>query len=359
MKRKIFLIFGIFFIFGILEIVLPPKTIVVENKEISSFSKETQKEKSEKTKQQDMKIIENITIIAVGDIMLSRWVAKEILKNNDYRYPFLKTADILKDADLTFGNLESPITSGREILINEMHFRADPEATSGLEFAGFDVLSLANNHFGDFGRQGMTDTFKFLEEKNIDFTGAGKNRNEAHTVLIKEVKGKKIGFLAYSDSNFTSKTYEAGEKEAGIALMNAENLETDIKKAKKETDFLVVSMHAGKEYQQLPTSWQEEFAHTAVDCGADLVFGHHPHILQPYEKYKGKYIFYSLGNFVFDQDTPKETKESIILKLVLDYSSLQVEKLETTPISIKKYSQPKVAAENKVDILKNFCLIEK
>lgn len=358
MKRIIFLIFGIFFLFGILEIVLPPKVIIVENKSGSSFFKNIQEKKTEKIKTEIEKEEENITIIAVGDIMLSRWVAKETLKNKDYKYPFLKTADVLKDADLTFGNLEGPITSGREILINEMRFRADPEVAGGLEFAGFDILSLANNHFGDFGRRGMEDTFKFLKEKNIDFAGAGRNNSEARSVSIKEVKQKKIGFLAYSDLSFTQKAYAAGEKEAGIALMNIENLKADIEEAKKEADFLIVSMHAGEEYQRLPTSWQKEFAHTAIDCGADLILGHHPHILQPYEKYKGKYIFYSLGNFVFDQDTPKETKESVILKLVLNYSSLQIEKLETTPILIKKYSQPEIAAENKAGILKNFYLME-
>ena len=362
MTNKLFLplILGIallFLIFLFAQKIFPPKIINIENKE-STILKISKKEKEEKPTIKDKDKKKDIIINAVGDIMLSRWVAEEIAKAGDVKHPFLKTAKTLKNADILFGNLETPITEGKKIQINEMILRSNPEVIDGLKFAGFSILSLANNHFGDFGQIGMKNTFKFLKEEKISYVGAGRNKKEAHSVTIKQIRGKKIGFLAYSDRNFTLAHYEANKIKPGIAPMRKEGLREDIKKAKKETDFLIISMHAGKEYQKLPTFWQKEFAKLAIDYGADLILGHHPHIIQPYEKYKEKYIFYSLGNFVFDQDTPNETKHSVILKLALDNKTLKIKEINPIPVLIEKYSQPVIKNGQKEKILKNFYLIE-
>ncbi|MFH1534692.1 MAG: CapA family protein, partial [Patescibacteria group bacterium] len=138
------------------------------------------------------------TLIAVGDIMLSRDVDTKIQKYQDYTYPFLKTADLLKSSDITFGNLESPITPGRKINTNEMVFRADPEVVEGLNLAGFDILSLANNHSLNFGKEGLNDTFEYLEESGIKYTGAGKSISTSYLPVITEAQNITFAFLAYS-----------------------------------------------------------------------------------------------------------------------------------------------------------------
>lgn len=273
-----------------------------------------------------------VSLIAVGDIMLSRDVATKIKENQDYQHPFLKTADLLKNADLTFGNLESPITLGRSIQTNEMVFRADPEVTEGLNYAGFDVLSLANNHTLNFGEKGLTDTFRYLKEAGIDFVGAGETVSDANLPLIKEVRGMKFAFLAYS---------YVGSASSLVAFMDPEKMEKAVKEAREKSDFVIVSMHAGTEYQFVPDKNQRDFAQKAVDAGAILVIGHHPHVVQLIEEYNNGYILYSLGNFVFDQMWSQETKEGLVAQIIFHKDG--IEKIEFYPVIIEDFAQPRLA----------------
>ena len=279
-----------------------------------------------------------VSLIAVGDIMLSRVVGSKMTKYGDYRYPFLKTADLLKSADLTFGNLESPLTPGREILTGEIAFRADPEVTEGLTYAGFDVLTLANNHILNFGRQGLENTFKYLKEAEIDFIGAGETAADAYQPLIKEVQGIKFAFLAYSytDSNSSQ-----------VALMDSAKMSEAAKQAKEQADFVIVTMHAGTEYQFVPNKHQKEFAHQAIEAGATLVIGHHPHVVETVEEYQGGYIIYSLGNFVFDQMWSQGTREGMVVKIV--FKKEGITELEFHPVIIEDYSQPRFASDSEAE----------
>jgi len=281
-----------------------------------------------------------ITLIAVGDIMLSRTVDQKMKEYQDYKYPFLKTAGLIQKADIAFGNLECPITLGRIIDIFEMVFRANPETVEGLKCAGFDILSLANNHSFNFGVQGLKDTFRYLNEAGIIYIGAGQDKQEAHRPKILGVKGIKIAFLAYTDSIFTPISYQAGENQAGVAFMEVSEMEKDIALAKSQADLVIVSMHSGTEYASQPDDKQVCFAHSAIDAGADLIIGHHPHVIQKIEEYKGKYIFYSLGNFVFDQMWSEETREGLIAKIVLDKE--KIKEISFTPVLIENYAQPKI-----------------
>jgi poly-gamma-glutamate synthesis protein (capsule biosynthesis protein) len=250
-------------------------------------------------------------------------------------------ADLLQGADLTFGNLETPITPGREIADLEMTFRSDPGMQEAIKDAGFNILSLANNHTPNFGERGLTDSFSYLESVGIKYVGAGKDDTEAGSPVIIDIKGISIAFLAYNDEDVVPPDYEAGNH-PGTALMRFEKMFSAVMDAKKMADVVVVSMHSGTEYIQKPNDSQVEFAHGAIDAGADLVVGHHPHVVQTMEKYKGKYIFYSLGNFVFDQMWSRETREGLMIKVYLNTSG--VDRIYLLPIVIENYSQPRLAS---------------
>ena len=288
-----------------------------------------------------------VNLIAVGDIMLSRNVDGKMEEHKDYKYPFLKTAQFLKSTDITFGNLECPITPGRDIKTGEIVFRADIESTEGLKYAGFDILSLANNHTPNFGQEGLKNTFKYLSQAGILYVGAGQDEEEAHTPKIFEKDGIKISFLAYNDSDVVPPSYEAMGNRAGTAFMNIEKMKADVRKTKTKSDFLIVSMHSGTEYAKNPNQRQINFAHSAIDAGADLVIGHHPHVIQDSEEYKGKYIIYSLGNFVFDQMWSEETREGLIAKIKIKFKEGGSPKTEVNfyRVLIEDFSQPRILGE--------------
>ncbi len=279
-----------------------------------------------------------INLVAVGDIMLSRNVGQKMVQYQNYFYPFAKTAAVLQKADIVLGNLESPLLAGPPVNSPSMIFRADPECAPALARAGFNVLSLANNHIMNQGTKGLERTLELLSANKIVGVGAGRNATQAHQAQIIERKGIKIAFLAYVYPG----NPEATENSTGAALMNPEQAKKDIAQARNEADLVVVSMHAGSEYTRYPNETQKNFAHAVIDAGADLVIGHHPHWHQIAEQYKGKYILYSLGNFIFDQMWSEETREGVIASIHLDKKGVQG--LEFLPVKIFDYSQPRFVA---------------
>lgn len=292
-------------------------------------------------------ISEKVSLIAVGDISYSRGVERIVKKENDINYPFLKIYDYLKSADLVFGNLETPITPGPEIPDFEMIFRSNPGTEQALKQAGFSILSLANNHTLNFGEKGLKDTLNYLENVGIKYVGAGQNEQEAYQPVYIEKKGIKFAFLAYTDTDIVPAFYEASSNNAGTAFMRIEKMKKAVKEAKKKADFVIISMHAGIEYVNEPNKSQINFAHAAIDAGADLVIGHHPHVVQTLEKYKGKYIFYSLGNFVFDQPQMQETKEGLAIKIYFDKNG--IDKISFLPVVMENLAQPRIANRNEAD----------
>jgi poly-gamma-glutamate synthesis protein (capsule biosynthesis protein) len=205
----------------------------------------------------------------------------------------------------------------------------NPMAIECLKCYGFDLLSLANNHILDYGRLAMEDTFLRLKQAGIDYVGAGFNENEACFPKIKEMKNTKIAFLAFT--NVGSPLWQAKENSSGICWLNEKNLEKGIKSAKERADIILVMFHFGDEYKTKSNSIQKYFSHLAIDLGADLIIGHHPHVVQEIEEYKGKYIAYSLGNFIFDQNFSKETMEGMLLKVVIENKKIK----EILPIKTK------------------------
>ncbi len=299
----------------------------------------------------------SIEIILVGDIMLDRGVEYQILKNGqgDFKFPFLKIADYLKTADIVFGNLEGPISDKGTKVGSIYSFRDDPKAIDGLTFAGFNILSLANNHAFDYGRTALEDTFLKLKTADIDYVGAGFNASEAESPTIKTVNGTKIGFLAFTDLG--SSYWQATENNSGINWIGEEDKSSSssalslresllIQEAKKRVDVLIVSLHAGEEYKKEPTQFQIDFAKMVIDAGADLVVGSHPHVVQLNEIYPSAgsgqvgYVFYSLGNFIFDQSFSSETMQGEVVKI-----EIQNKKIKTASpqkIKINNFYQPEL-----------------
>lgn len=319
MRNILFFIIGLFLSFGVSSLgnskeveVIPQKAQIIEALPLPEKS---------------------ATLIFTGDIMLNRRVETMIRSNADFRFPFLKISDTLKKADILVGNLEGPISDKGTKMGSIYSFRAAPESIEGLTYAGFDVLSLANNHAFDYGRLALEDTFLRLKENEIDYIGAGLNAAEAFSPLIKEINGFKIGFLAYT--NLGPKGWRAGANSPGLAWINEnsfEELKKNISLARTKSDILVVSLHAGEEYITDPPSYfQTKFAQLVIDAGADIVIGHHPHVVQKNEEYNGGYIFYSLGNFVFDQSFSEKTMQGQIVKVVIEDGKIK----EALPIDIK------------------------
>ncbi|MCK4525473.1 MAG: CapA family protein [Candidatus Andersenbacteria bacterium] len=290
---------------------------------------------------------DEIKMIAVGDIMLSRAVEQKMIQKNDYKYPFLETADVTKSGDIVFGNLETSIISGRIIQDNEMIFRADPKSVEGLKFAGFNILNLANNHIMNFGKSGLESTIKILDENNILHIGAGTGKEDIYSSVKKEIKGTKFAFLGF--------TYNSDQRRLpnsnvyGVANMEIEKMKECVRKAKLENDIVIVSMHAGTEYKISSSYFQENFARNAIDAGADLIIGHHSHVVQNVEKYKEGYILYSLGNFVFDQMWSNETRLGVIAEIV--FRDKKIDNINFIPVKIYDYSQPAILEGKEAEMI--------
>lgn len=285
---------------------------------------------------------DSVKLILVGDIMLDRGVEYQISQEKtDFTFPFLKIADELKRADLVFGNLESQISDQGKNVGSAYSFRAQPEAIKGLRFAGFDVLSLANNHALDYGRDALADSLNRLIDASISPVGAG-SESQAYAPLIKTVRGNRIAFFAYTDQG--PETWPAKGETLGLARVSSENLDrikADIGLAKELADVVIVSLHAGNEYETEPNQNQTAFARSFIDAGADLVVGHHPHVVQNSEEYQGKQIFYSLGNFVFDQGFSPETMAGEMLRVSIKGKKIQ--EIFEEKIKINDSFQPELA----------------
>lgn len=257
----------------------------------------------------------DITLRFVGDIMLSRSVGDTMRVLNDWRWPFALIASTTRSADLIFGNLETTISSRGFASGCGFCFRADPRAAESLKFAGFDVVSIANNHIMDYGLVALEDTIALLASHSISSVGGGRTLQDARGPVIRTVRDTRIAYLAYTDMLPASK--RATATSAGVNLYDADAMVEDISRARSLADIVVVSFHTGTEYEPKHNALQERIYHGAIDAGADLVIGHHPHVVQELERYKNGWIAYSLGNFVFDQNWSDATRRGAMLDVIV------------------------------------------
>ncbi|MCJ7656375.1 MAG: AmmeMemoRadiSam system protein B, partial [Candidatus Atribacteria bacterium] len=241
------------------------------------------------------------TILLAGDIMLDRGVEDLIEKNSIY-YPFQKISHFLRGIDIVFGNLEGPVINNPpEFPDNSLKFAFNPEVIKGAFWSHFNLFSLANNHTPDLGKEGLEETKKWLRKYGIAFVGnpLSVSSDNLSSSFIRD----NITFLAFNQIfPFIHKEEEMIKAIKAVKSLNPDN-------------FLIVSMHWGEEYKLINSPVQQKLAHKIIEAGADLMIGHHPHIVQNIEKYQGKLIFYSLGNFIFDQYFSPDTQQGLALGL--------------------------------------------
>jgi poly-gamma-glutamate synthesis protein (capsule biosynthesis protein) len=245
---------------------------------------------------------QRINLMAVGDIMLGRTIADLILEEG-YQATFIYTADTLSKADITIGNLECPISDRGKPVQKNYVFRAPIESAKALSYAGFDILSVGNNHILDYGPAALIDTLDHLQSEKISTIGAGINAEQAYGPLYLEMNGLKLAFLSFVDVPTTDYDYlawEAGPGKPGIAWAHEDQVRKGVTEANERADIVIVLLHNGFEFWQKVSDGQQEIAKLAIDSGASLVIGSHPHVLQRIEPYREGLIAYSMGNFVFD-----------------------------------------------------------
>jgi poly-gamma-glutamate capsule biosynthesis protein CapA/YwtB (metallophosphatase superfamily) len=295
-----------------------------------------------------------VTLEAVGDIMLARTVGEQVQAHGP-QIVFAGVQSVFDSADVLIGNLECAITDSSERQPKIWTFAAPLEMAQALALARFDVLSLANNHAMDYGSQGLFDTRDNLGQYGIASVGAGANAAEAHAPVILERNGLRLAFLAYVDvpvekDGFDARTWIATASQPGIAWADPDQITTDVAAARLQSDIVIVQLHSGYEVgSYIPTISPNQLAeaHAAIDAGAALVLGSHPHILQSIEQYHGGLIAYSLGNFVMD-DYQGIANATIILRVVLTPAGVQ--SYDWVPVLIEN-GLPRLAAEREAPVI--------
>jgi len=255
---------------------------------------------------------ESVSLAFVGDILPAAKVL-DLMKANGFDYPFREAKEILSAADITAGNLETPITTrGTPAEDKQYVFRGSSDALPALKDAGFDFLSLANNHTLDYGWVGLSDTMDALDDAGLKHAGSGNDDKEAFEPAYIESNGITVAFISVTRV-VPEVPWKADKNHPGVAEAYApDRAVAAIKEAKENADIVVVMAHWGVEREDRPVAHQTDLAHRFVDAGADLVIGSHPHVLQGFETYKGKWIAYSLGNFVFSTTTTRSSETGVL-----------------------------------------------
>ena len=263
---------------------------------------------------------DTLRLCAVGDLNLDRRVASAGLLQGDTLYPFRALLESLVAADITFGNLESPITSDPLLASDSGGVFAAPRlAAVALARAGFDIVSTANNHAWDGGQPAAEETMRQLTNAGVRFVGSGFGRDMAEQPVILERRGWRVAFFAVTRAwNPAPYTFYKHAGSNWVAWGDTAWIYPAVRalKASGRADLIVVSVHGGKEYVDEPPDYHRDLLYGLVDAGADLVLAHHPHVLQPVVWSRGKPIAQSLGNFVFVQSDPR-TQLSAILRVTV------------------------------------------
>lgn len=273
-----------------------------------------------------------VSIAAVGDMMLGNW-GEDLLEQKGANYPFKQVAPYLKKVDIATGNLEGPHCTRGEAAEKKYTFRIKPKWLEGYQWAGFDVLTLGNNHSMDFGAECFLENIALLKKRGIKVCGGGVNVFEANKPAVIEANGITAAFLGYS-ATYPKEAW-AGPSKPGTVFPERSRLIKAVQDASAKYNVVVVHFHWGREGWQNLRDYQPELARLVIDNGADLVIGHHPHNLQGVEKYKGRLIFYSLGNFTFASYS-KRAKTSAIALVTFNKKG-EVTEASVVPLNVYNY----------------------
>ena len=248
---------------------------------------------------------ETITVLGAGDIMLDRFM-RQAVDRDGIRRVFIPLLRLLDGNDVTLANLEGPFTdfAPKPAKPDNLQFTFDPRIAPSLAAYGFSALSLANNHTGNFGQKGLQSTRAYLNAAHIAHFGDPDNATSLSAIAT--IRGKRIGFVGFN---------RLFQKSADAVL-------AEIRALRAGTDTVIVMPHWGNEYMPIPSENQKKLGRAFIDAGADIVLGSHPHVMQPIEEYGNGIIFYSLGNFVFDQIRTRETREGLAVGLVIRKNSI-------------------------------------
>lgn len=280
-----------------------------------------------------------VTLAAAGDVLFARGVGRQIERHGaDWLFAGVKNE--LDGVDIAFCNLECTLSTRGVQQRRKFQFRADPGLAGSLRDGGFDVVSLANNHTLDYGREALIDTIAAVRKAGMTAVGAGENRADALRMQVVERGGLKVGFLAYTDLPNDGVVRLPGKPT--VAGVDLAELPGQVRDAAGKCDVLVVSVHWGVEYMKTPTERQRRIAQVCISNGADLILGHHPHVLQTVEMYKDRPIVYSLGAFVWDGRVFGADKSALyVFELGRDSARL----VRTLPVQIDG-CRPVISAKN-------------
>ena len=299
---------------------------------------------------------ENVSIAVTGDVMFARKMPGVLSLDSS---PFSGVSNVTSKVDLLLVNFENAATTSGDALKGDVPLKCSPSYVPLLKANNNTVAALANNHALDYGIVGMTDTIKYLKQANITSMGAGNSEDEAHQCVVKEINGRKITILNYMDSNnfaeysYSSMPYANGSN-PGYSAYDSEDASRQIAQ-NNDSDLIIAYMHFGNEYSTSPNEDQVRIAHELIDCGADVVIGSHPHVTQGIEMYKGKPVFYSLGNFIFDQSNPNTHVAYFVqIDLVNDTGRCSV-----YPIYISNYLPQFMDADSGKSLLSNLSPLSK
>jgi poly-gamma-glutamate synthesis protein (capsule biosynthesis protein) len=299
----------------------------------------------------------------VGDIVPGRNVGIKMREYNDYTHPFHRVADILSSYDLTVANLEGNLSDNIPVPDdpNTFSFIAPTEMLDGFTMAGIDVVSLANNHSvwndSGWGTDALLDTLDACQAHDVATIGAGRDLEGARFAYTTEINGKSIALIGIDgvtanveERSFgatVDMSYKGGERYAGATddtpgtnPYDPDIFLDDIAALAASYDIVIPYFHFGIEYVEIPPHWAVEGVRSAIDAGATLVVTNHPHVIQGMEFYDGKPIIYSVGNFIFDQMFSVQTREGLILELVLRGN--QCVQLRTRGVYIEDFQQPRL-----------------
>ena len=289
-------------------------------------------------------------IRAIGDMMLDRTVYLHSLQADDFSFPFLNIADFLLDADLTVGNLEGAITDNKSIANGtggqRFYFTFSPRTVEPLT-KYFDVVSFANNHAHNFGADGLFQSRTYLDESGLTYFG-DPNNDPNHLSVVVEKNDIIFGFVGFHE----------------LVGFGFDDVIAEVEKLRPEVDVLIAYPHWGHEYITThPSAAQKAEGHELIDAGVDIVIGAHPHVIQPIEIYNDKVIFYSLGNFIFDQYFSEETQQSLAIEIMVEerpaFAEASADKREfdfdfnIIPIRVSEKSQPELAGETEANQILN------
>jgi poly-gamma-glutamate capsule biosynthesis protein CapA/YwtB (metallophosphatase superfamily) len=283
-------------------------------------------------------------LAAVGDIMLDRALGNAI-RAGQIDFPFAQMRDLLQSADYTVGNMESALGNIGAPVEKSYPFQAPPDAAQSLAQAGFDLVSLANNHGMDYGSEALLQALTLLDAAGVATIGAGADNTAAHAPVRKTINGIDFAFLGYVNvpvevNGFDTAVWTAAPAVPGLAWGTIPGITADVQAVRDEVDHVVVLLHSGYEYVEPPSEAQLALSRAAIDAGATLVIGHHAHILQGIEFYNAGIIAYGLGNFAFEIDGPPETA---VLNIWFDKEGIR--ELSLDPAIVQFGGQPRPATD--------------